>query len=92
MLGAPHEQKISTSVFKKEELIFQVQIAFQLRFRSVEGGCNWSQNIRVPQSQTFDQFFFVFQLCSAGKNWVFTLCDAAGVGPPSSGARCSGQD
>ena len=45
-----------------------VSVAFQLRFSSLEVFFLrllflWSQNIRVPQSQTFGQtFFFVFHL------------------------------
>ena len=57
-----------------------VSAAFQLRFSSLEDFFSeasffWSQNIRVPQSQTFGQTFFLcFSCVSAGKNGVLTLC------------------
>ena len=74
VLGTPHEQSIFTSVFENN-LIFpganRISAAFQLRFSSVEEGGvwkeNWSQNIRVPQNQTFGQIYlFVFQLAKTG--------------------------
>ena len=71
MLGAPHEQPIFTPVFEKNVICSganRAPAAFQLRFCSLEvlsflDFFIGSQNIRVPQSQTFGQtYFFVFQL------------------------------
>ena len=79
MLGAPHEQPIFTSVFGKNVIFAganRVSVTFQLRFSSLEvfvceNSLFLSQNIRVPQSQTFGQIFVfcvsaAFQLAKTG--------------------------
>ena len=80
VLGAPHEQPIFTSVFEKNVISSganRVSAAFQFQLRSSSLMVFWSQNIRIPQSQTFGQPFFLWFSCvSAGKNGVLTLCSS----------------
>ena len=83
VLGAPHEQPIFTSVFEKNVIFAganRVSATFQLRFSYVSAHLKFfifersfflSQNIRVPQSQTFGRTFVfcvsaAFQLAKTG--------------------------